>query len=44
MLKKLHSGVLGAEKSSMCPRGYACGFSSPAALLADLLNILLNVS
>jgi len=38
MLKKVTSGVLGAEKSSMYPRGYACGFSSPAAFLADLFE------
>jgi hypothetical protein len=32
MLKKALSCVLGAEKSSTYPRGYASGFSFPAAL------------
>jgi len=33
MLKIAASGVLASEKSSTYPRGYACGFSSAAALL-----------
>jgi len=38
MLKQAHSGVLGSKKSSTYPRGYACGFSSPAALLVNLFE------
>jgi len=38
MLKKLPSRVLGVEKSSTYLRGYASGFSSPAALLAELFE------
>jgi len=38
MLKKVPSDVLGSKKSSTYPRGYACGFSSPAALLDDLFE------
>jgi len=38
MLKKLPSCVLGSEKSSTYPRGYASGFSSPASLLAELFE------
>ena len=38
MLKKASSGILVAEKSSTYPRGYACGFSLPAALLARLFE------
>jgi hypothetical protein len=38
MLKKAPSGVLGSKKSSTYPRGYACGFSSPVALLDDFFE------
>jgi len=38
MLKKASSGVLGSENSSTYPRGYASGFSTPAALLEDLFE------
>jgi hypothetical protein len=38
MLKKLPSFVLGEKKSSTYPRGYACGFFSPAALLDKLFE------
>src|SRR4051812_8107712 len=37
-LKKVPSGVLGSEKSSTYPRGYASGFFSAAALLDDLFE------
>jgi hypothetical protein len=38
MLEKVSSGALGSEKSSTYRRGYACGFSSPAALLGGLFE------
>jgi hypothetical protein len=38
MLKKALNCVLGSKKSSMYPRGYACGFFSPAALLNRLFE------
>jgi len=40
MLKTIISGVLGVKKSSTYPRGYACGFLMPAALLLNVLSIL----
>jgi hypothetical protein len=40
MLKKVPNCVLASEKSSTYPREYACGFSSAAALLDDLLSSL----
>jgi hypothetical protein len=38
MLKKSASGVLSSAKSSTYPKGYACGFDSPAALLDGLFE------
>ena len=38
MLKKSASFVLDLSKSSTYPRGYACGFDSPAALLDGLFE------
>jgi len=38
MLKQASSGVLGSEKSSTYLKGYASGFSSPAALLGCLFE------
>jgi len=38
MLKKASNCVLSSKESSTYPRGYACGSSSPAALLESLFE------
>jgi hypothetical protein len=38
MLKNFPNFVLGSPKSSTYPRGYACGFGSPAASLDDVFE------
>jgi hypothetical protein len=42
MLKKSPSIVLGSSKSSTYPRGYASGFDSPAALLDEFFEHLVD--